>query len=129
MLNIESVLEYIRDEIMADSERFEILSDEHVLDTKTGVKLHVYDDWFKMTRDGETIATMRDFDTGIEQPIIWQIKGLITDPELMEQKKLDYMPMIKERRKVLSDLFEDPEPVNYEDKEVVTEVGTTKYIG
>lgn len=127
MLEIESILEYIRDEIVAESERFEILSDEHILDTKTGVKFHVYDDWFKITRGDETVATMRDFDTGIEQPIIWQIKSLITEDEVMEQKKLDHMPMIKHRRKVLADLFEMPEPL--ESDEVITELGTTKYVG
>jgi len=127
MLEIESILDYICEGLLSESERFEIIDDEHVLDTKTGVKLHVYDDWFKVTRDGETIATMQDFDTGVEQPIIWQIKGLITDPEIMEQKKQDHMVMIKQRRKALSELFESPEAI--ESDHVITETGTTKYAG
>ncbi len=127
MLEIESILNYICEGLLSDSERFEVIDDEHVLDTKTGVKLHAYDDWFKITRDGETIATMQDFDTGIEQPIIWQIKGLITDPEVTEQKKLEHMVMIKQRRKALSELFESPEPI--ENDQVITETGTTKYTG
>ena len=127
MLEIQSILEYIKDEITDESERFEVVDDEHVLDNKTGIQIHVYDDWFKITRDGELIATMQDFDTGIEQPIIWQIKSLITDPEVMEHKKLKHMPMLKERRQMLSDLFESPEPIEYED--AIAEVGTTKYAG
>ena len=127
MLEIESILDYIREGVLSDPERFEVVDDEHVIDTKTGVELHVYDDWFKITRDGETIATMQDFDTGVEQPIIWKIKGLITEPEVMEQKKIHHMSMIKQRRKSLSDLFESPEPVAHE--HIIPESETTKYTG
>jgi len=127
MLKIESILEYIRDAIMAESDRFQVIDDEQILDVDTGVKLHVYDDWFKVTRDDEVVATMRDFDTGIEQPLIWEIKSLITDSKVMEKKKEDYMPMIKERRKELSELFESPMPI--ESHRVVVESDAEDYTG
>ena len=101
MLKIESILEYIRDAIMAESDRFQVIDDEQILDVDTGVKLHVYDDWFKVSHNDKIIATMRDFDTYVEQPIVWEIKTLISNPETMEENKQNYLPMIKERREKL----------------------------
>ncbi len=126
MLDIQSILEYISDGVSSGLERFSI-GEDSVLDTKTGVEIHVYDDWFKLTRGGEVVATMQDFDAGVEQPVIWQIKQLISDPDVMEQKKQDHLIMIKERRKLLSELFESPEPIV--NNEIVAESGTTKYSG
>ena len=127
MLKIESVLKFIRDEITKNSERIVVIDDEHVFDNKTGIKLHIYDDWFKVTRNDDVIATMRDFDTSVEQPIVWEIKRLITKPEVMEQRKAEYMPMIKERRELLSQHFESPVPI--ESKIVMMESDTEDYTG
>ena len=70
---------------------------------------------------------MRDFDTSIEQPIIWEIKRLISSPEAMEQKQLEYMPMIKQRRELLSQHFETPMPI--ESKIVMMESEADEYAG
>tara|TARA_R110002124_G_scaffold92696_2_gene235409 strand:- start:2244 stop:2627 length:384 start_codon:yes stop_codon:yes gene_type:complete len=127
MLNISSILLHIHNLIKDGSERITILDDQHVLDTKTAVKLHLYDDWFKITHDDHVIATMRDFDSETEQPIIWKIKNLITDPAKIEEGKVDYIAMIKERRSAISDLFENPVPI-VEDEPIV-EVNTVDYMG
>lgn len=127
MLKIESILNYIRNKISDGSDRFAVIDDEHVLDANTGIKLHIYDDWFKLTRNGEVIATMQDFDTGIEQPIIWEIKKLITKPEVISDKQANYMPLIKERREMLSSYFESPEPIT--NKIVIAEDDAEVYIG
>lgn len=127
MLNIASVLEYIKNGVQSGDSRYVVIGDEHVLDTNTGIKLHIYDDWFKLTHNDVVIATMRDFDTTKEQPVIWQIKHLITSPEVIEQRKANYLPDIKKRREELSYYFENPTPV--QSKHVVMEDDTEEYTG
>ena len=107
--------------------RFEILDEDHVMDTETGVLLHVYEDWFKLTRDGEVLATMRDFDTTIEQPIVWEIKAYITPAEVLEQRKANYMEDIKRRREALSYKYESPAPIKPD--KVLLESNATEYTG
>jgi hypothetical protein len=127
MLNIASILNVIKKGLVTGDSRYVVVDDEHVLDSNTGVNLHIYDDWFKLTHNDEVIATMRDFDTTVEQPIIWDIKRLITPPELIEKRKLSYMDDIKERREKLSYKFEHPEPI--ETTKIELEEGTLEYTG
>tara|TARA_R110000764_G_scaffold9950_3_gene31158 strand:+ start:571 stop:954 length:384 start_codon:yes stop_codon:yes gene_type:complete len=127
MLNIASILKFIKKGLVSGAERYVVVDDEHVLDTDTGVKLHIYDDWFKLTHNDEVIATMRDFDTTVEQPIIWDIKRLITPPELIEKREESYMDDIKERREQFSNRFEYPEPVKGTNIEM--EVDAEEYTG
>lgn len=127
MLNIESILRHIKNGIVGGNERFVIIDDEHVIDNATGIKLHIYDDWFKVTHDDDVIATMRDFDIDIEQPIVWEIKALITPAELMEKKKSSYMSDIRSKREKLSGYFESPEPIVA--KQPIVEEETTEYTG
>ena len=127
MLNIESVLNYIKKGIVSGDERYHVIDDQHVLDKHSGIKLHIYDDWFKVTHDGKVVATMRDFDTTVEQPIVWSIKALITPAELMESKKESYMQDIKQRREKLSSHLENP--VAVVDKSAIIEDDTVSYTG
>ena len=127
MLNISSVLKFIRDGVQSGMERYVVVDDEHIIDNITGLKLHIYDDWFKFTHDGDLVATMRDFDTNVEQPLIWEIKALITRPETIEQRKSEYLPMIKKRRGNFSNFLENPTPVT--PKHVVMEDDTDEYTG
>ena len=85
MLNIASILKFIQQSLIDNSDRYVVTDEEHILDTHTGIELHIYDDWFKITHDDNVIATMRDFDTTIEQPIVWEIKALITPAETMKK--------------------------------------------
>ena len=51
MLNILSILKHIHDGIQNADPRYTVQDDEHILDTKSGVLLHVYDNWFKIRCD------------------------------------------------------------------------------
>jgi hypothetical protein len=126
MLNIESIFKYIHDQIAAGSHRYTLIDDEHVLDTESGVKLHLYDDWIKITYDDDVVAKMNDF-TQSEQDILWGIKQMITDPEEAKQKIENYPLMLKKRREKLSELLENPKPVT--SKDPVVEQGTEQYMG
>ena len=66
-LNFKSWLMYVKDGITNKVERYKVVDDEHVVDTESGIQLHIYDGWFKVTHDDEIIATMRDFDPHVEQ--------------------------------------------------------------
>lgn len=109
-----------------DIERYKIINDEHVLDIKTGVEYHLYDDYFKITYGDDKIAKMNDF-TLDEQEIIWKIKQLITDPEKVKQRLEEYPTLVKQRREKLSELYENPNPTST--KIVVEEVDTEVYTG
>ena len=126
MLNILSILKYMHTNLPHDKERYVVLDSEHIMDTKTGVELHTYDDWFKFTRDGETVAKMSDF-TPQEQEVVWEIKKSITDPAVIKKMEEDYPVRLKERREALSNLFEYPEPVI--NKNPVMEEDTEEYQG
>ena len=101
-------------------------NDERIIDNQTGVEIHAYDDWFKLTRNGEVIAKMDDFGPQ-EQEVVWQIKQAITDPEVARKRKEEYPNALKCRREKLSNLFEYPEPIV--SKTPVMEENTTDYQG
>lgn len=126
MLNIYSVLDYICKAIKEKNPRYKIMNDEHVLDMNSGIELHMYDDWFKVTHDGELVATKTDF-TKDEQDVVWHIKQFISDPEESQFKIDNYEKLQKERRAKLSDLLETPTPVD--DGLPVEEPDTTPYHG
>ena len=86
----------------------------------------MYDDWFKLVRDGETIATTNDF-TQHEQQEVDAIKMLITDPEKVKMKEEQYSQLMAERRETLSHHFEHPVPV--ESKHATEESNTEEYQG
>ena len=110
MLSIKSILRYILNELSTGSDRFSIIDWEHVLDTKTGVELHMYDDMFYATRDGREVIRSNAF-TEEEQKIVWDIKELIAGPEKMKSRMQEYPQVITNQRKAFSELFEHPEPV------------------
>jgi len=126
MLDISSVLNYIHARVLAKDPRFDVLDAEHIIDTKTGIEFHMYDDWFKLSRNDETIAKMPDF-TKQEQEMIWKIKQINTDPAKAEALKKHYPEQIKARRLALSDLFENPTPLM--ETKPVAESETTPYRG
>ena len=110
MLSILSVLKFIREAVNAKDSRYKVLDDEHVIDTSSGVELHMYSDWFKVTHNDVTIATKADF-TRDEQEVVWLIKQSISDPEKSIYIAENYTKLQKARREKLSDLFEKPTPV------------------
>ena len=124
MLSIHSILKYIHQNL--SDPRYQKLDEEHILDSKTGIELHMYDDWFKMTKDDEIIATMGDF-TSDEQECIWAIKQAVADPVKAKMKADDYHKDMAARRSNLSMLFEKPEPVA--NKQPVVEEDTKAYQG
>ena len=126
MLNILSILKHIHDGIQNADPRYTVQDDEHILDTKSGVLLHVYDSWFKITYDGSNIITKDDF-TEDEQSQFWAIKKLITTPEKLKEMEDKYKPLQLERRKRMSELFENPTPVNV--LQPTAEEGATAYAG
>lgn len=126
MLNLLSVLKFIESGVINRDARFTILDDRHVMDEKTGVEIHMYDDDFKLTYNGEIVAKPKHF-TMEEQEVVWAIKEFITDPDKMAQRKEEYPRMIKEEREKLSMYFENPNPPN--PKVAVAEEDSTEYAG
>ncbi len=126
MLEIKSVLTHIMNGIAKQDPRYIIQGDEHITDTKTGIILHVYDDWFKVTYEDDNVLTYRDF-TPEEQLVVWNIKKLITDPSVLEQREKEYKPLQVARRKRFSELHENPTPLP--DNAPVAEKGATAYTG
>lgn len=121
MLRISSILRYILKGVREQNPRFIVKGDEHVIDTATGVTLHVYDNWFKLTKDDVNIVTKDDF-TDEEQGLFWKIKKLITPAEVLAERSANYKQLQIDRRKKLSDLYENPTPMTavpvQEEKEV-----------
>ena len=128
MLNIKEVLTYVLNGVKNKEPRFEILDDEHILCSKTGVKFHLYDDDCKITRGGVVVFNRADiYFRNEEKPILFELKKLITDPDVVAEKLANYPIMIAEARKAFSDLFEFPQPLI--DKEPAAEENTIPYKG
>ena len=106
-------------------DRFVILDDEHVLDSKTGIEFHLFDEDFKITHGDKTIATKQDF-TEEEQTCVMAMKYKITDPILSKERKEKYPLELKARREHFANLFEYPEPTI---GAPIEEEGTDEYIG
>ena len=109
MINIRDILMYIYNGVKNKQVRFKVEDDEHILDTKTGVELHLYDDTLKVTYGDEVIAKMGYF-TEAEKEVLFGIKKLITDPKVVAKKQAHYPTMIKEARVRFSDLYAKPNP-------------------
>lgn len=124
MLSIASILRHVKDNIHV-LDRYQIIDDEHVLDTHTGAKFHLYDDWFKITYADKMIVRASDL-APHEQEIIWELKQTITDPSLVQQRLKEYPEKLRMRREHLSKLFEHPQPVA---KPVEVEEETVEYMG
>ena len=123
MLNYASWLKYVKAGIERGDVRYTVIDDEHILDTSSGAKIHMYDDWFKITHDDEVVATMRDFNQDTEQPIVWEIKKLITSTEKTQDEELNYMKYVMERRENLADILQNPTPLGS------IETGDEEYTG
>ena len=126
MINIKEILMYTYKGVKAKHPRYKVEDDEHILDTKTGVEFHLYDDGGKITHGEDVIAKMCYF-TKDEQEILMEIKKLITDPAVVAKKIAHYPVMVQEAREVFSGLFEEPRPIN--NMEPVEEENTTPYKG
>lgn len=124
MLNIKSVLEAILKDLKEKPENIEIIDDEHFIDKLSGVKFHLYDDYFQMTRGNEKPVGASSFSPA-EQQLIMTIKDVITDPAVSADKKMNYKRHIEERRQRFSNWFENPQPVQDGVKE---EHDTEEYI-
>lgn len=124
MLSIQSILKYIKANLT--DPRYKKMDEEHIMDTKTGIEIHMYDDWFKMTKGDEVIATMGDF-TPDEHSEIWAIKQAVADPVKAKAKKENYYKDMYDRRSHVSMLFETPEPIK--NKEPIVEPNTEEYKG
>jgi hypothetical protein len=97
MLNIMSILEHVCKGVRDGDTRFVVIDDEHVIDSITGAKFHLYDNDFKVTYADNTIASKVDFNEE-EHSVIWKIKSLIA------------APLVQKRRSKFSMLFEEPSP-------------------
>jgi hypothetical protein len=126
MLKLSSILNHILKGVRADDTRFIVEGDEHITDTSTGVTLHVYDNWFKLTHDDDNVIVKEDF-TAEEQALIWEIKKLITPAHVLEEREANYKPLQKARRAKLSELYESPTPLAT--NAPVAEENATDYIG
>lgn len=109
MLNILSILTFILKGIVNGDERFVVIDDRHVLDSVTGVKLHLYDNYVKITFDNNVIAESGHF-TKDEQMALWKIKEQITDKDVLKKNKEEYEQVIYDGRKTISELYMNPNP-------------------
>jgi len=112
MINYKMWLEFVKNGIANGDERYKIIDDGEIFDVSSGIKLHIYDEWFKITHNDEVVATMRDFNVNTEQPIMWEIRQLITDPEKVKDEKKNHMKYIEERREMLSGLLLNPTAIS-----------------
>ncbi len=110
MLSLESILTYIHNGVAKQDPRFVVEGYEHVTDTSTGIMLHVYDKWFKVTYENDNIVTQDDF-TKEERDTVWKIKELITPPDVLEKMITDIKPLQEARRAKFSALYENPTPM------------------
>ena len=110
MLNISSILKFVLHSVQNGDTRMTVIDDMHIMDTKTGVEYHLYDDYCKMTYKGENILTI-SYLTKDEQSTIWDLKQLITDPAKAKEKQDNYPAVMTKQREIFSGLYENPEPV------------------
>lgn len=111
MLNIHSVLKAILDDLKNKPETIKVIDEQHFVDKLSGVEFHLYDDYFQMTRGDEKPISASSFSHN-EQQTIMEIKDLITDPEITNDKKENYQKYIVENRERFSGWFENPIPVH-----------------
>ncbi len=126
MLELKSILTHVLNGIKNKDQRYIVKDDEHVVDTKTGVTYHLYDEWVKLTHEGESVIFKENF-LESEQGLIWEIKGIITPPEVSENKTKNYKAISADRRKKLSDLYENPAPLT--EAMPIAEEGAETYQG
>lgn len=111
MLNITSVLKAILNDLENSSEHMMIVDDQHFIDKLSGVEFHLYDDYFQMTRGEDKPVSASSFSKG-EQSLVMQIKELITDPNVVRDKKENYQKYVGENRERFSSWFENPTPIH-----------------
>ena len=126
MLSILSILKYVLTSMEKGSDRFVIIDDAHILDEQTGVKYHLYDDFFKMSYNGEVVIKSPHF-TDEEQGVVWKIRNIITDPAVIKEQMEKYPEVVASNRAKLSHLYEHPEPVP--DRRPKAEPDATEYTG
>ena len=127
--SVESILKYIYKALESGSDRFVILDEEHIMDTATGVEFHLFDDYFKVTHNGETIVSMPDFyqTKAQEQKIVNSIRELILDPEGEQERREKYHKDVMARRSAFVELYDNPKPAHTSCEEL--EEGTVEYTG
>lgn len=126
MLSILSILKYVLTSMEQGSDRFVIIDDAHILDEQTGVKYHLYDEFFKMTYNEEVVIKSPHF-TKEEQAVVWKIRNLITNPDVVKEQMEKYPEVVAANRAKLSHLYEHPEPMPNRSPKV--EPDTTEYVG
>ena len=124
MYEIKSILEFVHAGVMKKHPRFTVMDYDHVLDTETGVEFHLYDDYSKIKKGDEVLATSFDM-TDAEKTILWGIKEAITPQEVMHQMKQQYYDSKYAKRRAVSHAYEHPEPV----QSLQPESGTQPYRG
>ena len=124
MLNISSILRAVLNDLMTQSGNIKVIDDQHIVDKLSGVEFHLYDDYFQMTRGSDKPVSVSSFSEG-EKTLIMQIKDLITNPEVTQDKKLNYKKYVDESRNRFSSWFEQPVPVT---DSVQEEVDAEEYV-
>ena len=124
MYEIKSILEFVHSGVVKGHPRFTVASHEHILDTETGVEFHLHDDYSKLTKGDEVLATSFDM-TDAEKSILWGIKEAITPHDVMHQMKQQYFDSKYAKRRAVSHAYENPEPV----QSLQPESDTKPYLG
>ena len=124
MYEIKSILDFVHEGVTENHPRFEVLDSEHVLDTATGIKYCLWDDYSTVKKGDEVIATSFDM-TEAEKAVLWGIKEAITPPKVLQRKKKHYYDTKYANRQAVSHAYEHPEPVH----SLQPESDTKPYLG
>lgn len=125
MLKINSILRAVLEDVRSGSNRTTIKDDIHIVDNVAGVEFHLYDDYVQMTREGEKPISISAF-TDEEKATLMEIKNLITDPAVTQDKKDNYQKHMTESRMRFAKWFEEPQPIP--DKSITEEEDTEDYV-
>ena len=110
MLILSSILKDTLNNLKAKSVNFEIIDDEHLLNKHTGAMMHLYDDDFKVSYNGDVIIEQAKFRPE-ELDLIWEIKKAMTTQEEFDKKRAEYPKSVEMARRAFSDLYEFPKPL------------------
>jgi len=123
MIDILAVLKAVLVDLEDDNKAVTVIDDMHIVDNTSGVKFHLYDEHFQMTRGEERPVSVSSF-TEEEQAVIMEIKELITPNQISETKKQNYHKYLVDNRTRFAGWYTNPIPSNH----VVAEEDVQPYI-
>ena len=85
-VNLASIFTFMLEQLTGNTGRIQVIDPQHVFDTKTCLKLHLYDADFKVTHSDKTVLYHYDLPDDVKR-IVGQIRDVITTPEYRTQRE------------------------------------------